>query len=278
MQNNEFENYEEEIYYYLTNPGKISRVSFMEDTYNKNVDLIFTALFDEKYPTTSQETVAYLCGKACEMNILKVLRPEFKRIWLSQRQVTEGIVFNLPLHIEDKVLEVMDGCESAVAKYISEKDPDVKNVLLDIQFIAEEIVKKHRLFDVKLEGYKNSEIAFPSELYAYANNIGLKALVDNEGYKVLGATDNFNSAISCVLESPKGEKMAVLEQVTISPRTAKFANYLIEDLVRYANKEKLTPYCLGVMLEPEDEEDRKNSIVVKGKKVSLKMTSFIPAK
>ena len=172
----------------------------------------------------------------------------------------------------------LDGCESAVAKYISEKDPDVKNVLLDIQFIAEEIVKKHRLFDVKLEGYKNSEIAFPSELYAYANNIGLKALVDNEGYKVLGATDNFNSAISCVLESPKGEKMAVLEQVTISPRTAKFANYLIEDLVRYANKEKLTPYCLCVMLEPEDEEDRKNSIVVKGKKVSLKMTSFIPAK
>ncbi len=278
MENNQFNNYEEEIYYYLTNPGKISRVSFMDDTYQKNVDLIFNALFDEKYPTTSQEAVAYLCGKACEMNILKVLRPEFKRIWLSQRQVTEGIVFNLPFHIEDAVLEVMDGCESAVAKYISEKDPDVKNVLLDIQYIAEELVKKHRLFEVKVEGYKNSEIAFPSELYAYANNIGLKALIENEGYKLLGATDNFNSAISCVLENSQGEKMAVLEQVTIAPRTAKFARYLIDDLVKYADKEKLKPYCLGIMLEPEDEEDRKNSIIVKGKKVALKMTSFIPAK
>ncbi len=275
MEKEVFEGYKEEILFYLENPGKVSRVSFFDDTYKKNVDLIFSTIFDEEAPADSSEACAYLFGKACEMNILKVVRPDNRRIWLSKKEVLEGIVFDLPYHLEDAVLEAMDGCEDACAEFIKNNvDSDVKDLLLDIEYIAEAIIVKHRLFNVEVEGFNNSEVAFPQELYIYANNVGLKAL-EQQGYKVLGTSESFTSPVSVILENPQGEKMAVYEQVTISPKTAKFSNYKIEELKKYAIKEKITPYCLGIMVEAEDADSSKAGVVVKGKKATIKMTSFI---
>ncbi len=278
MEKEILEGYKEEILFYLDNPGKISRVSFFDDTYKKNVDLIFSTIFDEKAPADSAEACAYLFGKACEMNILKVVRPDNRRIWLSKKEVLEGIVFDLPHHLEDAVLEAMDGCEDACSEYIKNNvEVDVKDLLLDIEYIAEAIVVKHRLFNIEVEGFNNSMVAFPQELYIYANNIGLKAL-EQRGYKILGTAETFTSPVSAILESPLGEKMAVYEHVTISPNTAKFANYKIEELKKYAEKEKLVPYCLGIMVEAEDEASKKAGVIVKGQKAAIKMTSFIDLK
>ncbi len=276
MQNNELKNYKDEIRFFLDNPGKYDHVSFTEETYKSNVEAMFPTIFDENNPADPSETAAYLCGKACEINILKVVRPEFKSVFLSRKEVITGITFNLPHHLEDIALEIMDSCEDAVSEFIADKNPDIKQVLLDIQFIAEHMVKIHKLYDIEPEGYKNSEIAFPSELYIYANNIALKALAD-KGYKILGTSDNFNAPVSVVLDKPDHERIAVLEQVTIAPKTAKFTQAKVIDLKAYAEKERINPYCLGIMVEPEDENDRSKGIVVKGKRAQIKLTDFIPA-
>ena len=276
MENMEFNNYEEEISYYLENQFKYSHVSFTEDVYKENVEKLFGSIFDEQNPATPEEVCAYLCGKSCEINILKILRPEVRNVFVSSHEITSGITFNLPAHLENVVLEIMDACENSCQKYIEEKNPDVKSVLLEIQFIAEHMVKTHKIYDIEQPGYKNSEIAFPSEVYVYANNIGLKAL-QSKGFKILGTTDNFNSPVNAVLDKPDHERIAVFEQVTVYPKTAKFVKYKVDDLKQYAEKERINPYCLGIMVEPEDEKDREAGVIVKGKRAQIKMTEFIPA-
>lgn len=275
MEKNEL-NYKDEILFYLNNPGKYDHVSFVEETYKGNVSAMFPAIFDENNPASPAETAAYLCGKACELNILKVCRPEFKSIFLSRKEIITGITFNLPTHLEDVVLEIMDGCDDAVNEFIEKSNPDIKQVLLDIQFIAEHIVKIHKLYDVELEGFRNSEIVFPSELYIYANNIALKAL-EKQGYKVLGTTDNFNAPVNVVLDKPNHERIAVLEMVTIAPKTAKFSEAKVIDLRAYAEKERINPCCLGIMVESEDPKEKEAKVVIKGHKAQIKLTDFIPA-
>lgn len=268
--------YEKMIYDLLLNPGRYDHFSFHDTLYSGNRDVVFSTLLNEENPASPAECAAYLYGKACEALILYKTRNNFKRIWISPEEVTNSIVLNLPTHFEEIVIEMMDGCENACEKFLSEKEQDVKTLLLNIQYIAEKICNDDKVYNETVEGYSNNDIVYPSEAYVFANNAILKQLIDM-GYKVNGVSDNPNSPVSCVLESPEGEKMVVLENVTIYPKTAKFYGYLKDALKKVAEKEDAKPYLLGIMLEPEDDKQKELGIVVKNGKNLIKRTDFMKA-
>ena len=267
--------YEEIILKYLNNPGKYDHFSFNDSLYNSNLDVVFKTLFNEKNPSTPTECAAYLFGKACEVAILTKARPEFKRIWVSADEVTTNIILNLPTHLEDIVLEMLDGCENAVEEYLKNEGVDVKDVLLNVQYIAEKICNDDRIADEEFENHSNKDVAFPSEAYVFANNAVLKQLAD-DGYKILGVTDNPNSPVSSVLVNPEGVKMVVLECVTVAPKTAKFQGYLKDAVKRVAEKDDAKPFMLGIMLEAEEEDLKNKGIILKSGKTIVRRTDFIP--
>lgn len=266
--------YKELILSYLNNPGRYDHFSFHDGLYVKNRDLIFGTMLDEKNPSTPAECASYLYGKAAEAVILSKVRKEIKRIWLTVEEVTSKITFNLPKCLEDYLIEMLDGCENAIEEFISEENPDIKNILLDIQYIAERIITDEKYYDESFNGHSISEIAFPSELYIFANNVVLKELT-KEGYKVNGISDNLNSPVSCILTSPEGEKMVVLEQVTVAPEVAKFPSYLKAACKKAAIKEDCDAYLLGVQIEPQEEDIKNSGIALKQGKQVVKRTNFI---
>lgn len=271
----ESKDYEELIYDYLTNPGRYDHFSFHDELYLKNLDVVFNTLLDEANPSTPTECAAYLFGKSCEVAILTKCRPGFKRIYVAPEEVTTSINLNLPAHLEDIVIDMLDGCENAVEKFISEENPDVKQLLLDVQHIAEKICKDDYIADEEAASLSNNDVAFPTEAYVFANNAVLKEL-QGSGYKVLGVSENRTNAVSCILESPTGEKMFVLEQVTVSPRTAKFLPFYKEACKKAADKENAKAYMLGIMLESENEAEKNAGVITKGGKTIIRRTDFLP--
>ena len=220
--------------------------------------------------------ISYLLGKTCEMIILHALRPEFGRVWIAPEEIEESIVFNLPEHLLLAVLDMVDGCENAFDKYMKEKENiDLKQEMLDIQYIAEMLCDKHKLYDIQVEGYNNKQIAFPSELYTYANNVLLQEF-QKDGYKVEAYANNFNSPCSFILEKDN-EKMFVLENITIQPKKGKFQEYLRKQLYELSFKEHGTPYVLGVMLQSNDTKAAALGVVPKSGSCSIRRTDFIKA-
>lgn len=276
MENNlSYTVFNEKILELLRNPGRYDHVSFFDESYRNNRDVVFPTMLNEENPSSPAECCSYLLGKAMEMRITQKVRPQFQRVWLAPEEVTSNIVLNLPKHLEDIVLEAMAGCEEAVEEFIAEKNPDVKELMMNCQYIAEHLVNEMSLYSVKFKDYSNNDIAFPSELYVFTNNVILKQLTE-QGYKINGVTNNMNSPVSCVLTSPEGEKMIVLENITVAPKTAKFQGYLKDAASKVAEKENGKAYMLGIMLEPQDEGLVNTGIVLKNGQTAVKRTDFLP--
>lgn len=254
-----YKEFEEDFKFYLENPNKINRISFLETTFKKNIELLLPQLEDTEDFIEVYEVLAYLCGKAAEMAILEVCRPDFVRIWVSKNELKGNIVMNLPMHLSSLVIEMMSGCENAVEKFILNNKYDLNKLALDVSFISEMIVRKYKLYDMHVEGYSNKEIAFPSEIYNYANSIVLKEL-EMSGYKVLGYEPNFNSPVNMVLEKD-GIKYVVLENITVDPIKGKFLPYLRNACISVARKDNAEPCCLGVMISSKNEDAKSKGVV-----------------
>ncbi len=273
---NESKTYEDEIYYYLTNRTKLNKVSFYEQTYRANVEHFVPFIAKSTDPHFTTETIAYLLGKSCEMAILNVLRPEYKRVWVNPDEITSHISTNLPSHLHDAVLEMMDGCENAVDKYLEENSSaDIKAIMLDIQFMAETIANKHKLFDIQVEGYTNKDLIFPFEAYTFVNNVVLKEF-EEQGYKVEAYADNNVAPINVVL-SKDDKRYAILESITIEPKQARFEGYLRDQLIELSPKENADPYVMGVMICTDDPNLKGKDFIVKNGRYMLKRTDLIPA-
>ena len=135
------------------------------------------------------------------------------------------------------------------------------------------LVKKYKIYDIQIEGYSNKEIAFPSEVYNFANSIALKEL-ELSGYKILGYEPNFNSPLNMVLERD-GEKLLVLECVTVEPLRARFIPYLRNVLVDIARKDNSIPCCLGVMVSSKNEDARRKGVVTLKGENNVRRTEII---
>ncbi len=268
-----FKEFEEEFYFYLTNKNKINKVSFFETTFNKNINLVMPEIGDTDDFVQVFEAASYLCAKTAEMAILEVVRPTFNRVWVSSLELKGELQTNLPEHLNSIVIEMMNGCETAVEKYLSSNSEDTKQLLLEISYITEMLVKKYKIYDMHVEGYLNSEIAFPSEVYNYANSIVLKEL-EMSGYKVLGYEPNFNSPVNMVLEY-NNEKLAILECVTVDPIKARFLPYLRNSLKELAKKDNAVACVLSVMVSSKNEDARSKGVLPLRGENSVRRTEII---
>lgn len=273
MQNEfNFKNFEEDIFFLLSNPGKINRISFIEQTYKNNVQM-FADFIKEKNREIFIETLTYFFAKTLELNILRVIRPDFKKVWMSSDEVSTQVKTNLPGFLHELVIEAMAGCENALERFLPEIGYDENDYMTKIQFIGEMICNKYKLYDITVDGYSNANIAVPSELYVFANNVLLGELA-KEGYTVDALSENFNSPISCVL-SKNGLKMAVLESIVIEPAKPKFPDHLKRKLVKFAEENMCVPYLLAVGVSSKDENAFKNNIVLKNGQTVVKRSDFI---
>ncbi len=267
-----FKEYETEILYLLENPGKINRVSFFEQNYMQNVNNIYPFIEKNDDKEYLIEVCAYLLGKACETNIINVIRPDLKRIWISIDDVLEHIQMNLPIHLYDEVLEIMSGCENALESFNLD-NINIKDLLLKVQFIGEMIVNKYKIYNITVDGYTNSQIAIPSELYTFANNILIKELI-NEGYSVDAVSESHTAAVSMVLS--KGNiKMAVLESVVIEPDKPRFNESQKNKLRKYAEEKMCIPYILAIGLSSNKEDAKEKMVVPTNGQTVVKRSDFI---
>lgn len=266
-------NYTDEIYELLTNPYKINKVSFFDITFKNNMDYVFNYIMKNNVSDIEVEACSFLLGKSCEMVILHALKPGVERVWLAPEQMEETFVTNLPEHIHVALLDMMDGCEKALETYISKHDFDLKKTMLEIQYIAEMLTDKHKLYDVRVEGFGNREICFPSELFTLANNYVLKGL-EKEGYKIEALTNNFNSACSLILNKDN-ERMFVYECITIAPNKAKYQEYIRRQLKQMAQKEGCNAYVVGIMVEPADPKALEQGVIPYQGSMSIRRTEFI---
>lgn len=266
-------NYDEEIYNLLINPYKINKVSYFDITFKNNSDYVFNYIMKNNVSEIEVEACSFLLGKACEMVILHALKPNVERVWLAPEQMEETFVTNLPEHLHVAVLDVMDGCEKALERYMMNHEFDLKKTMIDIQYIAEMITDKHKIYDVRVERFGNREICFPSELFTLVNNYVLKEF-EKEGYKIEALTNNFNSACSVVL-SKDNERMMVYEGITVSPNKARYQEYIRKELKLLAQKEGCKAYVVGIMVESADPKAKELSIIPYRGSMSVRRTQFI---
>lgn len=264
--------FEDDIYYYLTNKAKINRISFLEPAFKENVKSILPAI-EENEEEFKNEACAYIMGKAAEMAILEVCRPDFSRVWVTPEEIHGDIVMNLPEHLVSIVVTMMDGCENALETYLNENEDDIKELMIELSFVAEMLVKKYKIFDYQIEGFSNKDIAFPSEVYNFANSIVLKEL-ELTGYKVVGYEPNFNSPVNIVLERD-GETYTVLESVTVDPIRARFVPYLRKITATVAKNTNSIPCCLGVMVSSKNDRAREMGVVTLADENNVRRTELI---
>lgn len=266
-------NYKDEIYELLTHSYKINKVSYFDIAFKSNADYVFNYIMKNNISEIEVEACSFLLGKACEMIILHALKPQIERVWLAPEQMEETFVTNLPEHLHVAVLDMMDGCERAVEEYIKDHDFDLKKEMLDIQYIAEMLTDKYKLYDIRVGNFGNRQICFPSELFILVNNYVLKEF-EKEGYKVEMLSNNFNAACSCIL-TKDNEKMMVLEGITIAPKKARYQEYLRKELLRLAKQDDAVAYVVGIMVESADEAAREAGVIPYNGSLSVKRTKFI---
>ncbi len=265
-------NYEKEILELLLNPAKINRLSRYEKTFEYNVaPFVREVMTNDK--TYFIETAAYLLGKAVEIAILEKIRPEITRVWLSYDEISEYIVTNLPDHLHELVLEMMDGCENAVEAFMLNETYDVAKLLMDVQFIGESLTKKYKLYDVLVPGFTNKEIATPQEIYSFASNF-IMTHFGNLGYKCIDFNPNMNGVVSYVLEKD-GQTFYVLTNVQVDPKEAKFQRYKMHAIKKAAEENNAKPLLLGVQIKSKDERVSSANVAVNRGEYFIRTTEMI---
>lgn len=265
-------NYENEILNLLLNPAKINRFSNYDKTFEYNVPPFLAEIMKREDVGYVIETAAYLLGKTLEIVILEKLRPEIKRIWLSPSEVSEYIVTNLPNHLHEKVLEMMDACENAVSTFVEKDDYDTGKLLLDIQYIAETMCRKYKLYDFTVQGFTNAEIANPQEIYELVCPI-LGNYFKENGFNIEFIYPNMNEEISFVMNRDK-ERLFILANYQVFPQNPKFQSYKCYALKEAADKNNAKPYIIGVQVESSNPKAKEAGVVTLNCKVVVKPTEL----
>lgn len=245
----------DEILDLLNNPNKIEKNDEKVKLYSEIVP-VFENYYDGIKPEYKKEWIisaaAYVFGKACERTILKVIRPEIKRLWILIQEVNNGVSFNLPRHIEDALYPYLDACENACEEYIdSNLNFNVSDLLLNCQCIGDMISRKEEFYNLEAGGLKNDMIMTSDEMHAFGVE-GLKRSLQNKGFEIVETFSSSSELYSIKAIKDKVEYYIAVG-VSILPETSSLPSWKANHLYRLARSKNAKACFCGIGLQSKND-------------------------
>lgn len=226
--------------------------------------------FDEAYKRTdltkrlefAVSASAYLFGKGLEIEILKNIRPEEKSIWIVPAEVEEGITFDLPKHLEDDVIDLMDPFESACEEIIKNNyNLNIHNFWMLCQIYGSIYAEENKVWEHTVGGVSNDKVLTNNELYRF----GLQAFkneIETHGFKFIQASPNCVEPSNVLLEK-NGVKYLVCLSTTILPKEGYIAKWRLEKVKVDAGRQDAIPCGTHIGLIPSNELLASEGIAIK---------------
>ncbi len=240
----------------LWHPNKIRPVTKAQDELYSKVVPDFLKKYQEldvkDRLTWAVSAASYLFGKSMEIAILGKIRPKEKSVWIVRDEVDQGITFDLPKHLEDKVIDYMDPFESAVEDYIAANpNVNISNLWKFSQHYGFSVALKDKLYECTVAGLSNEEVLTNNELYRFGMN-AFKNEMEKHGYKILSIARNLIEYANVVLEK-NNVKYLTATSVRIMPNEGYIADWRIDRLISQAKKYNAVPCISYIGLIPLDE-------------------------
>jgi len=255
----------EEFLEVLNHPENIKLNRQQVQLYENNLQS-FEAFYQKLEPAKrfewAVEASSYLFGKALEIGIIGKIRPQDKAIWLVPSEVEEGITFDLPKHLEDVVIDLMDPFESAVDELFQNNfNINIHNFWIICQAYGFKYADQNKLWEKTVGGVTNDKVLTNNELYQFGIH-AYKQEMEKHGFTFEKASPNLVEPGN-VLLSKDGKKYLVCLSVTILPREGYLADWRIAKLKEDAKNLGAIPCGAHMGLIPSDELLASEGIAVK---------------
>ena len=246
----------EEFLDLLCHPSKVKGMTKEQsNVYNKIIPAFNEFFMKQNIDNRMEwgiEAASYLFGKAMEIGILGKIRPDEKSVWIVPYEVEEGITFDLPKHLEDKVIDYMDPYESAVEEYVkSNFDIDFKKLWIFSEHLGVMYAIKDKIYDFTVGGLENAKVLTNNELYRFGMN-AFKAEISKYGFNVKSISGNLVDFANAILEKD-GKNYLVATSVTVLPKEGYIANWRLDKLLKEAGRLKVIPAVTSIGLLPLNE-------------------------
>ncbi len=172
-------------------------------------------------------TSAYLFGKGLEIEILKNIRPEEKSIWLVPAEVDEGITFDLPKHLENDVIDLMDPFENAAEEMIKNNyNLNIHNFWMMCQIYGSIYAEQNKIWEHTVGGVSNDKVLTNNELYRFGIH-AFRGEMEAQGYKFVEASPTCVEPGNILFEK-NGVKYLVCVSTTILPKEGFIAKWRLD--------------------------------------------------
>ncbi len=263
--------YTSEILDYLNNQSKINKMSKFGQAFETNTRNFFDKVIkgDNDFLV---ECCAYLFGKALEIVISNKIYNN-KKVPMLFGEIGGGIQINLPIHLQENIISLMDSCEKAVEKYMANGNNfDYGVMMTNIQYIAEQICNKHKIYDYMVGNYANANLLTPQMLYAFISN-KIMPLLREQGFLLAQFVPNYFDPVNYVLK--KGDDLYFVNvSIELHPRQPRFLGFKKEALAKAAAEHNGIPSILAVSVRPTDEVAQMFGVADKNTKFDFKMSKI----
>jgi hypothetical protein len=245
----------EEFLEVLNHPEVLKLTKAQVQLYERNVasfELFYKNVQPEKRFEWAVSASSYLFGKALEINILSNIRPEDKSVWLVPNEVEEGITFDLPKHLENDVIDLMDPFESAVEEYINANlNLELSHLFTFAEAFGFKYALDNKLSSHTVGGVENIKVLTNNELYRFGMN-AFKNEIEKHGFKVTSMSGNLIDYANALLEKD-GNKYLVSTATSILPREGYIASWREKKLRAEAEHIGAIPCVTTIGLIPSNE-------------------------
>jgi hypothetical protein len=267
----------EEFLEVLNHPEVLKLTKAQVQLYERNVasfELFYKNVQPEKRFEWAVSASSYLFGKALEINILSNIRPEDKSVWLVPNEVEEGITFDLPKHLEDDVIDVMDPFESACEElFRNNLNFNFHNFWIMCEAFVLVYAQTNKMWEHTVGGVENAKVLTKNELYQFGIQ-AFKQEMEKHGFKLEKATSNLIEPVNALL-SKDGVNYFVSLAVSILPREGYIADWRLNKLKDEANKAKAVPVVTYIGLLPEDELLASEGIAIKEGQYKIQIKKLV---
>lgn len=249
----------------LNHPEKLELTKTQYDIYLNNIQgfmKYYNSVPVEKKLQWVASCASYLFGKTCEIAILTEIRPEDKQVWLVPEEVEEGITFDLPKHLENEVIDLMDPYEAAVEEYIQNNlNLELSHLFTFSEAYGFKYALENKLSSKIVGGIENTKVLSNNELYRFGMN-AFKSEIEKHGFTVKSMSPNLIDVANALLEKD-GNKYLVATSVTILPREGYIADWRANKLKIEAERINAIPCATLIGLIPSNELLASEGIAVK---------------
>lgn len=270
----------EEFLDLLFNPSKIRGMSNDQlEVYNKVIPS-FSEYFRNVKPENRMqwaiEAASYLFGKALEIGVLGKIRPDEKSVWIVPQEVEEGITFDLPKHIEDRVIDLMDPYEAAVEEYVKTiYDVDLNKLWIFSEHLGIIYAIENKLDEITVGGTTNENILTNNELYRFGMN-AFSQEIQKYGFKVKSISGNLVDFSNAILEK-NGKNYLVATSVTILPKEGYIADWRLNKLKEEAKRLAVIPAVTHIGLIPTNDLYASMGIAIKEGQYKVQVRKLVNA-